>query len=702
MPTPTSQDQSEPEVYFNEKEFDYENFKETFDRDADDLSTYQGRCSDSSDIRRCEWVGKTPDLKKNSENAFPYKGASDTEVHLVEHKISTNNAIKSNARRKSQIKAYPRRAEDIERASNVSVFLKWLRDSGIPSFPREMELADNYGEEKGIMVAYCDYLAPRKTSYKKLFDIEAIQQSFPEQPEMIEILVDEDRVDEALEAFSQIPGWEVNRARAKKALAQLRKTGVAEIPVAVYDDGSPLVQVLDPSAEFYAPSYTTSFEDATRCHIRKPMSPQEVLSRVDSEEWDKEWAEYAVSFQRGIDSIDTKGTRFLGMESSNTSGREADLIDVIFTFERLIDKIDMSEGYYLTVWSPDIGGDESTPDFARRTLLSGLTSFPFVVMSQSYDTRTLYDVQTTPELLKSAQKNMKVIRDSSMDEQAYAVSPAMIAPPSWSEGRVGPGGIYSTRQGQEPKFLNKESRFDVNLALEKALVDEANAQVGLDPEDPLSTHRQQAKVNRSLLFTQEVLKKVYEMYKLKGPDELFIQVSGRPEPVQFLKDQDEAEMDVTVSFNTMYDDPEKTEKIISGLFTIMQNDNSGRVNGDAVTDALINSIDPSLADQILMPTEEANEKIKNETISDISAMASGVPMGAPEGATQARIGVVRGYLESPTGLAKYNSDEAFQFLLNEYIKQLEMKIEQNINNPVRGRLGTDAAEMGGVVTQGIN
>jgi hypothetical protein len=65
MPTPTSQDQSEPEVYFNEKEFDYENFKETFERDADDLSTYIGRCSESSDIRRCEWIGKTPDLKKS-------------------------------------------------------------------------------------------------------------------------------------------------------------------------------------------------------------------------------------------------------------------------------------------------------------------------------------------------------------------------------------------------------------------------------------------------------------------------------------------------------------------------------------------------------------------------------------------------------------------------------------------------------------
>ena len=202
MPINRNQDRDESEIYYDE-DFDYTQFKETFDEDVDNLSDFIKRCSDSSDIRRCDWEGKTSDLKKSSETAFPFKDSSDTEVHLAEYHIASQVAINENALRKSTIKAYPRTAQDIQRATEVTVLLKWFRDAGIPEFWQQMEKADNYAQEKSLRVAYCDYKSPTKRSYEEIFDLEEIQASFGDvAPDFIEILADEDRVEEALEALN--------------------------------------------------------------------------------------------------------------------------------------------------------------------------------------------------------------------------------------------------------------------------------------------------------------------------------------------------------------------------------------------------------------------------------------------------------------------------------------------------------------------
>jgi uncharacterized protein YaiL (DUF2058 family) len=81
-------------------------------------------------------------------------------------------------------------------------------------------------------------------------------------------------------------------------------------------------------------------------------------------------------------------------------------------------------------------------------------------------------------------------------------------------------------------------------------------------------------------------------------------------------------------------------------------------------------------------------------------MAGGVAKGAPQDAAALRLQVVQQYVESPTGLAKLNSDQGFQFLLSEYMKQLQFQVTQQKNAQI-GRLGTAPATMGNIETQGL-
>jgi hypothetical protein len=288
------------------------------------------------------------------------------------------------------------------------------------------------------------------------------------------------------------------------------------------------------------------------------------------------------------------------------------------------------------------------------------------------------------------------------------VSPSLLAPPTWDHGRPGPGGVYATRTGQAPSYLQRNTNFGAVFNLEKEIVSEADRLIGHDPQDPISIQMQTASINRHLSFAQDVLKLVYEMYKLKGPNELFFRITGRPEPVQFIKNEEETEMDVSVSFNTLYDDPEKMEKMASTIMQAAQLDTSGRVNNEAVVDFLLTMADPMAAEIILLPAEVGTDKVKNETLSDIAQMSAGIARAPAPNAAELRMQVVGEYEAEQQQIQQSGQVESilfsnpqFVFLLAEYKKQLEMVLMQEKNGTEFGIYGTEAASVGNMETQNL-
>jgi hypothetical protein len=241
----------------------------------------------------------------------------------------------------------------------------------------------------------------------------------------------------------------------------------------------------------------------------------------------------------------------------------------------------------------------------------------------------------------------------------------------------------------------------VTLQLEDAVTKEALDQMGLDPESPYSQARQQHDINRLLSHFAEVLKGLYEAYKMDGPEEVYLRVTGNPQPVEFIKDPDEAEMNVSVTFNTLYDDPEQMKELRETILQASQMDTSGRVNAEAGVDMFLNMADPVLADVMLLPTEQGQDKIVKEVKSDITSMAAGMEEAPAQNASQLRLEVFNEYINSPTGLAKIQGDPVFQMLMLEYEKKLQFNVDQFVKNPQIGRIGGDPATMGNINTQDI-
>jgi hypothetical protein len=265
------------ELAFAKKEPNINALSEVYRKDLSDHSGYADQCADSYNQRRSWWPGKTLDQKKHQLDAKPWPMASDQEVPVIDPRINTLVALCMNAIRDGNITAYPVNSDDVERAASTSVFIRWA--------------ATWVGWEK------------RLRTHLQEIDLEEIAE---QAPELVELLADEDRVDEAI-AMLQEAFDGVNEKRAKKALKQLRKNGIAEIPVIKGDIDRPVVQAKCPRSDIIYPSYTMDTKNVDRVHIRHFMSIQDLKSAVANEGWDSDWVDDIIEKHMGVTQQDIDG-----------------------------------------------------------------------------------------------------------------------------------------------------------------------------------------------------------------------------------------------------------------------------------------------------------------------------------------------------------------------------------------------------------
>ena len=195
-----------------------------------------------------------------------------------------------------------------------------------------------------------------------------------------EIFADEDREEEALEILRQ-QFDSINDKRAKKALKQLRELGVAEIPVVKTDINRPTMVSKCPRADILLPQYATDVKDVDRMHIRTFMSIQDLRSAVANQEWDEEWVDDVIDNAMGVSQQDIDGP--YGNRDANLSNQQAtlfnlgnrdaeDLVEIVETYQRQVDREDGAIGFYRTVWCPKKNREDKEGGFAIHELLKRL------------------------------------------------------------------------------------------------------------------------------------------------------------------------------------------------------------------------------------------------------------------------------------------------------------------------------------------
>ena len=682
------QEMEDEALIYLDKEPDINALVDAYDTCLIDLDYYFESCLRSYNDRRNIWDGKSDDLRKNGANAFPWQGASDQEVNVVGERIDTYVALFDQALQRSHIKAFPTSMASMPRAAIVSSFLKWMRSTYIPDFARQMELGGNYLLEKGIMVTYVGWKR-EKRSYLQSVSLDQIAQVSPDLAELI--LSGED--DEMLINLIQESFPDLSSRRAKKAIKDLRKMGAAEIPLSRQTIDCPVAYSCAPDGEVMFPSYITDPQRAPYMFWRTFLTAQELEKKVANEGWDRKWVDNAIATLRGKDSM------YLDGEKVKTQTRlpitdDNDLVMVVYAYQRLIDEEDGSEGIYCTVFHPQTDG------FAKHELLNGYDDYPFIVTRLAHDQKRMYEVQTFSDILRGSQMQIKTERDSRIDRASLATLPPIMHPAGRPPSDWGPGRRVPYRRLGEIAFGPIPPRDDGSVEAELSMRGQADRAVGLDLTNPLAVARQQFFVSRFLEHVKDVLSMAWKLYQRMGPDEVFFQVTGNPNPQVMQKGNPDENFSITVSFDSLATDPETAETQLKNMVSLVQLDRNGILDVNKLLEFTASAINPIFADYVLQPMEEAQQKVAKSVTDDLAKIFAGIEVPAQPNGAQVAMQLVQAYVQQPDVAARVQSDEAFAARLQKYAGQYQFQLQQAQNAEI-GRIGTAPAEMGGMQTQGM-
>jgi hypothetical protein len=662
---------------------------DAYDKCLIDLDEYFEACLRSYDDRRNLWEGKSDDLRKQGANAFPWQGASDIEVNVVGERIDAFVAILDQALQRSHIKAFPTSMASMPRASMVSGFLKWMRSTYIPNFRQQMELGANYLLEKGLMVSYVGWKREKRT-YLQQVSIEEIAQVSPDLAELIVSGAD----DEMVFGMLQTAFPDLSSKRAKKAIMDLRKKGLAEVSIPRTSVDCPVVYSCAPDGEVLFPSYVTDPQRAPYVFWRTFLTSQELEKKVTSEGWDADWVENAIERLRGKDSMYLDGEKLKTIDRLPITD-DNDLVMVVYGYQRLIDEEDGSEGIYCTVFHP------TTEGFAKHELLNGYDDYPFVVTRLSNDQKRMYETQTFSDILRGAQMQIKTERDSRIDRASLATLPPLLHPAGRPPSDWGPGVRVPYRRLGEIQWGPPPPADNGSVEVEVSMTAQADRAVGLDMSNPISASRQQFVVSKFLDHVRDVLNMAWKLYQRMGPDEVFFQVTGNPNPQVMTKGSADENFSIVVNFDSQSNDPETAETQLKNMVSLVQLDRNGIMDVNKLLEFTASSINPIFADYVLQPAEEAQQKVAKNVTDDLAKIFAGIEVPAQPNGAQMAMQMIQAYVQQPDVAARAQQDEAFAARLQKYSEQYSFQLQQMQNAEI-GRIGTANAQMGGINMQNIN
>ena len=667
-----------------------------YDQTVTELESYFDLCRTSYDERRNFWPGKSRDHRKHGADAFPWEGASDIECHIIDERITRLVALFMSSLRRANVRAFPVESGDIGRSKLVSGFLKWMVSSGyIPRFYREMELGANYMLERGILITYIGWHREDRT-FKQLIDLNQIAEISPEAA----MAIQSGDSDEELILLLQNTFDGVTEKRAKKALKQLRKEGVTELPIVKRQVNSPEVKTLAPDGDFFFPPYVTDPQRAPYCFWKTYYTAQELQTKVSTDGWDEDFVDYIISKYRGVnmDSVEREQEGRRSISLTDNAYEADELIEIVYGYQRLIDEEDGSEGIYCTVFHKEFSGNEIVPGYAKFELLNGYEDYPVVVTRLAEDTKRLYDTQTIPDILRGIQNQVKVEKDSRIDRNSLATLPPILHPVGQAPTDWGPGRMIPYRRKGDLDFAPTPAYNQGSLEMETTLTDLADRLVGLDEKSQISTVRQQFLVDKFLSHTAEVLRMSFKCFQRFGPDEIFFRVTGIPDAQVFNKGNPDENFDILINFDVLNTDPENVQNKLSQFAELAQFNTNNRMSMDSFLDIAASAVDPVMADAILQPVESAQEEVVKQVTDDLAKIFAGIEMPARPAGAQIAMQVIQEYTQQPDIAQRAATDEAFAGRLQKYVGQYTFQMQQAQNAQI-GRLGTSPAQMGSVSTQ---
>ena len=671
-----------------------------FQQTVTDNQPFVDQCRLNYETRYAIWNGQSADGKKHARESggktdpTPWDGASDLRVYLTDSVIKYKIARFGLALKKSNMVAVPVNGNDIERAEVVGNFMRWLITTQIPHLDREEELLANYMLEKGValMGVFWETKKEKTLVTLRLDDFKA---RFPGLD--IDAAINNPRLeDKLLAVLEEIYG--VSARKARRMLNELKKDGETDTPVVGREISRPVLRAFCLDRDVFVPSWATDIETAPYLFRIEYYTAEQLRSFVNTEGWDADWVENAILKGKGKMITTVPDSTLQPISRSfvyiDRKIMYTDMIGVVFAYQRLSDE-DGVPGIYLTIFNPMLTEDISATGYAKFGLLGYQDGeYPFVKFPLEYLSRKFHDTRGVPEPGKSWQDQIKAHRDSRIDAASIAILPPLMYPLGRPPTRWGAGArVPERRQGEYHHADHPMGDLNTENS-EKILVQTYNEYEGIinpGTDDPtVAVSISQHEINRYLECWTHVYRMVWKRWQQYGDAKQMFRVTGLASaPPQVIEKGDPTEdYQVMLSFDVQSLNAEaqgekfKTIAQIAATF-----DKFGQIDSSKLVPLMVRSVDPAIAEQVVLPKESGSQQVIDQVHSDIAQMSSGIDkdikLGTPpQLATQ----VLQQWAQSPDVQQRLMTDQAFQARIEKYSKQLQFQATQQ-NNAKIGRFG---------------
>lgn len=698
-------------------------------------SDFMVRMDDADDTTLAQWDGQSDAGRKYAENlgepAFPWEGASDTRVRMADQIIRENVARCKAIYTRSKPQAVPRETGDVGKAAKSTIVLDYVVRTLMGSEARdEVELASQWQQNYGFsLVNVCWHrqraLEERRITIEQMEEmaaqagIQKAQQEGAETEAQVMAVIndaiadvratirDPQNEDSTVEVISaQMPDLEEREVR--RIIRDLRKSDEATFHIPYNREDRPRWRALRPMVDVFFPAGTHDIQRAAWLCEVEWLTEAELDDRATVHGWDGDWVEEVkkhkgkAAWDSNLDARITNRTSTLSYEAREDDYSQ--LYQILNFYQRVNSADDKAAGLYRTVIHysvPDLWGHHGLLGYDHG-------EYPFIVFRQEKRKRPLIECRGVPEIVRTAQQEVKIQRDSRTDRTSISTLPPLEVPANRTFGAFtfGPGKQIPTRNKGEVSWMNPPKFDQGSLEIEQSARSEVDTYYGrpMDTVPPdIASLIQQDSADDFIASMTQLYTMTFQLLQQYMPDIQAARITGGGmlEPFQVSRDEIQGRYDLIIQFDVRDLNTEFViEKAKAVAEIIVPLDTAAVFDRAAFVRQAIAGLFPGMADQLVMQPQQAAQKDIDEEKQAVAMMSAGVePPLIPGQNHQLRLQVLEETVNSnPQLVERLKQDEIFNALVTNRVKFHQFQIDQQENAQI-GRVGTGQV-LGGNQQQG--
>lgn len=719
------------------------------------LTTYLSRVQTAANVRHCIWDGQSEDGRKHEEDLerepFPYEGASDARVRVVEEVIREQWLVLMSAVFRGKANFTPRQLtpENRQKANLLGIVMRhyltgpmreevrtvlsqafdWMLAYGCAVLyagwherrqlePRALDGAaliawaqqqgtqeavsaiEMQAEDEGVDLEQMDPAEAEELAGQ----VEAVSASLAEQ--VLLMLVDPERERELADLLVQ---YDPGMRQPRRVARQLRKSAetAVEYHTAVTVESRPCWEALLPGLDVLFPPETRDLTKARWVARVRWLDEAEVRETAAMEGWDADWTAQVLKHPG-------RAFNYHSDVEWALSGCSGGLDVVIPTLNR-----DVQDFQILDVWQRTVDADgvpfirhtiihQSVPDSAGLDEVSSPRDgkLPFFPLKREHHKRHLLTSEGIATSAATEQWGIKAQFDARTDRTSLEVSPPLIKPPSLAggaqTGKVRPGGEIIEYRDGTVRFMPLSADTGKSIEIERALWERLARRFGrMDASVPASVSQMHMQVLVENAFTDitELLRHTVTLVqrfmpalsdvRVPGGMGLFI-ARGQDRAFSATPEEIAGDYDVTVSFDVRDMDLEWLAQKLKLLVEIaIPLDTRAVVDRGKIVQLVLDAVDPRL-ESAAQDGEQAAASEQADEMVQIALILSGQEPEFTEGQDhELRLRIMQQSLQvSPPLAEKVQSDPTIAALYESRMKMHQQQVVQE-QNKIVGRQGAN-------------